>query len=118
MSTLTAHWEPEPSWQRMMLLRVSPEVLVHLLGMDGSKRFRILGLPLDAKIINVSDQIRFERGEIVFMVQSDEFPKTLAGNVIPELTLTVEHIDCPDTFDEAKAAATAQPTAIVEEATV
>ncbi len=110
MSTLMAHWEPEPTPRRLKLLRISPEILICVFDTD-RESFRITGMPRDAKILSVSDQLGLASNEIVFMVESKEFPEVLAGGIIPELILTVERKGCPDT-------SAVQPTAIVEEATV
>jgi hypothetical protein len=71
--------------RRVKILNVSPEYLVTLLQQDGTRRVRIEGMPADAKIVNVSDQYKFNCGWISFMVESDTFPEVKDGRAIPEM---------------------------------
>ena len=83
--------------KRRKILHVSPEILVSLLSLDGTRLIEITGMPKDARIINVTDQCRFDKDQISFMVESQEFPDILEGCTIPEIRLEVRLIESPDT---------------------
>lgn len=72
------------------ILRVSNELLVEMFRLDqrgDDTRYWIEGMPADASIVGVSDQIYFDRNAIAFKVESAEFPEVRAGEAIPELNL-------------------------------
>src|SRR5687768_5918508 len=70
---------------RVKILNVSPEFLVALLQIDGTRLVEFEGMPADAKIVNVSDQYRFGLGWISFKVESETFPEIHDGQAIPEM---------------------------------
>lgn len=72
---------------------ISAEVLLALLSMDGTKTYRIDGMPKDARIVGVSDQVRFLQNEIAVKIESPEFDDWFEGVAIPELKLTVTVVD-------------------------
>lgn len=60
------------------------------------------GLPLDAEIVAISDHLKFETDEIVFRVQSKEWPDERPGHcyeqVRLEITEAVAHLTYQDLF--------------------
>ncbi len=78
--------------RRVRLLLVSPETLTGLFRQDGTVALRIEGMPTDAQIVGVSDQVAFDRNLFAFKVESAEFSEVLPGHATPELLLTVTEI--------------------------
>ena len=74
---------------RVRLLRCTNELLAHMFSLDWSKLIKIEGLPADARIVGVSDQLFFNSNEVAFKVESEEFAFVESGNAIPEL-----HLNC------------------------
>ena len=93
---MTELFSPDGGHKRRMLLHISPEILVDLLSLDGTRLIEIKGMPKDARIINVSDQMGFDRDQISFMIESSEFPAIQKGCHIPEMKLDVRLVKLLD----------------------
>lgn len=80
--------------KRLKILIVTPESLADLLRLDETRRIRIDGMPADARIVKVSDEI--DRNRFAFLVESTTFPEIEEGQPIPRMELTVrEWFDGP-----------------------
>ncbi len=79
------------------ILYVSTELLVEMFRRDDrlGRPCRFEGMPADARIVNVSDQVRLHWAQIAFLIESAEFPETPAGNQIPELRLVCHEVRGP-----------------------
>lgn len=80
--------EDIPNTQRLKILRVSLSLLCDMLQQREHQVF-FRGMPADAKIVGVSDQLYFLHDELALKIWSGTFP--IVGNLatIPELVLTV-----------------------------
>ena len=80
--------------RRVKLLRITPELLVSLLRVNGERRFKIEGMPADAVILACADgwTLVGHSLEIMFKVASYEFPEVPHGCKMPELILTATEI--------------------------
>jgi hypothetical protein len=81
-----------PQSRRLKILRFSPELLVGLLSMDGTRRVKAEGLPADAKIVAVNELAYFLCNQIAFKIESQEFDEVPDGHAIPDLMLTVSEV--------------------------
>lgn len=87
-----ANYWATPSSRRVKLLGVSLELLTDLFRLDGRVCLRITGLPKDARIVRVSDQLWADRDLLAFQVESAEFPEVQPGHHIPDIKLNVEEL--------------------------
>lgn len=58
------------------------------------RHIKIEGMPADAKIVGVSDQLRFDRDQLAFKIESESFPEVPVDGSIPELEL-----QCSEVYD-------------------
>lgn len=91
--------------RRYKILNITPDLLVALLSIDNRRRqYVIEGMPADARIVNVSDQVGFDRDLISFRVESATFPDVPVGERIPLLELSVRAMQrTPPTDAESRA---------------
>ncbi len=73
-------------------MHVSPEVLVALLSLNGTTRVKVTGMPADAEITGISDQVKFDCNLISFRVESSEFPEVPVGYAVEELRLEMSEV--------------------------
>lgn len=81
----------KPQSRRVMILNVSATVLVGLFSLNGKQLVRILGMPFDARILNVS--YRFDRGEVSFLIESNTFDEVPDGSAVSTIDLECLSID-------------------------
>lgn len=74
---------------RVKNILVTWEALLSLLSLDGSRRLRFTGLPIDAKIIGVANSAEVH-DTVTIKVESESFDEIAAGMPIPQLWLQVE----------------------------
>lgn len=85
-----AHMHASLTMRRVRLLFIDPTVMVGLLSLDGTKRVRIEGLPVDARIVSVFQLPT--HNQIAFVVESEEFSEVPGDCMPPALRLNVTEI--------------------------
>lgn len=84
----------DPERDREKILRLSKDVLLELLRLDGTSLISIEGMPEDAQITGVSDRAWFSNDDIGIKVWSSEFPILGDAEPLPGLQLTVTVMGC------------------------
>ena len=75
--------------RRVKILNISRELFLDLFRRDDGRQLYFEGMPADASLIGISDQVRFDRGDVSLMIQSETFPEVAPMSIFPELVITV-----------------------------
>lgn len=77
---------------RVKIVKIHRDILLGLLRMDGTKRYRIDGLPDDARIVGMSGSLYFDSDNLAVKVESDTFADIGYCDHIPPLSLEISEI--------------------------
>jgi hypothetical protein len=70
---------------RLKILYVSSNLLLALFRQNDGRQLYFEGMPEDARLVGVSDQIRFDKDQIALKIWSATFPEVMDGNQLSEL---------------------------------
>lgn len=73
--------------RRLKYVRVSVEVLSHLLKADGSFVHEVEGVPADARVVNVAHD--YATNELVLTLESNDFPPVKVGDHMGAVNATI-----------------------------
>ena len=83
-------FERPPEDRRVKMLRISPEFFLRILAPDGTRLVRQKGIPADAKIIGLMDDVGW--GTITFAIHSETFDSIPSGGCYPGFEVSYEQL--------------------------
>lgn len=83
-------FEKPPEDRRVKMLRISPALFLGILAPDGTRLVRQKGIPPDAKIIGLMEDVAW--GMITFAIHSETFESIPTNGCYPNLEVIYEQL--------------------------